>query len=303
MFTRLPKLSSHKFAMGFIALLMLILAACAPTVPVPQTGAEPTKPAEPTTPAATPTPAAPFAGLDAEEVLIQLDYEPGFVPPEYRFPFGRTPYFTLLADGRAIYIDESQDFKVMQAQLTPEEAAALLQKVRDMGFARLESHTDMCGTLADGSESCIADASTSVMRVRMEDGSLREIRNYANFSNGPATYEAIYNLLNEYTHPSATVYVPHAATLFVRIVPPPEMSSPADWPLDPAYVKRAQAAPEQFTAVALSAEEAALWQRDVGINNGSITFQLDGQPVSGMFVPWMPGEDFSAEIAAEFPAP
>ena len=310
MFTRF---SSHKFiirflaAKVFLALLIFILAACAP-VSMPQTGAEPINPndtasptAEPIKPAATAAPASVVSGLDPEEILIQLTYEPGFSLPEYRFPFGRTPYFTLLADGRVIYIDENQDFKVMQAQLSQTEAAALLQKVRDMGFARLESHTDMCGKMADGSESCIADASTSVMRVRMENGSLREIRNYANFSNGPVTYEAIYNLLNEYTHPNAAIYIPHAATLFVRIVPPPEMASPADWPLDPAFVKRAQAAPDQSTAVALSAEEADRWQKDVGINNGPITFQLDGQPVSGFFVPWLPGEDFSAEIAAEFP--
>ncbi len=136
----------------------------------------------------------------------------------------------------------------------------------------------------------------------MGDGSLREIHNYANFSNGPVLYESIYSLMNEYTHPKATVYLPQAATLFVRIVPPPEMSSPADWPLDTAYVKRAESAPEQFTAVVLNAEEAALWQKDVGIDNNSITFQLDGQPVSGFFVPWLPGEDYTEEIAAEFPA-
>jgi hypothetical protein len=230
---------------------------------VPQTGVEPTHAASQHA-----APCGVFPGLDADDILIQLTYEPGFTLPEYRFPFGRTPYFTLLADGRVIYIDETQDFKVMQVQLSQAEAAALLQQVREMGFEHLESHTDMCGKMPDGSEACIADASTSVMRVRMEDGSLREIQNYANFSNGPATYEAIYNLLNEYTHPEAAVYLPHAATLFVRIVPQPEMSSPADWPLDPAYVQRAQAAPEQFTAVALNAEEAALWQRDVGINNG-----------------------------------
>jgi hypothetical protein len=289
------KFSAKKMALGLLALLILFLAACAPTGPRPQTGTEPTQPAALATADAT------FSGLDAEAILIQLTYEPGFSLPEFRFPFGRTPYFTLLADGRAIYIDENQDFKVMQAQLTQDEAAALLQKVRDMGFARLESHTDMCGKMADGSEACIADAATNVLRVRMENGRLREIRNYANFSNGPVTYEAIFNLLNEYVHPEAAVYVPHAATLFVRIVPPPENSSPADWPLDPTYVKRAQAAPDQFTAVILSAEEAASWQRNVGINSNSITFQLNGQPVSGFFVPWLPGEDFSKEIAAEFP--
>ena len=287
---------SQKLAIGFIALMIFVLGACSPIVPVPPTGAEPTQPASPAAPSAV------YPGLEAEDILLQLDYEPGFTLPEYRFAFGRTPYFTLLADGRVIYVDEAQDYKIMLAQLSQEEAAALLQEVRDRGFENLESHTDMCGLMLDGSEACIADASTSIMRVRMEDGSLREIKNYANFSNGPMTYEAIYTLLNDYTHADAAAYVPHAATLFIRIVPPPEMSSPADWPLDPAYVERAEAAPEQFTAVVLSAEEAALWQRDVGVNSGPITFQLEGQPVSGFFIPWLPGADFAQEIAAEFPA-
>ena len=295
------KFSAHKFALSFLALLIFILSACAPITPMPQSGAQPTQPVTTAAPPATPVPTAVFAGLDPEAILLQLTYEPGFSLPQYRFEFGRTPYFTLLADGRVIYVDETQDSKVMMAQLSQAEASTLLQKVDDLGFARLESHTDMCGTLADGSESCIADAATSVMRVRMQDGSLREIRNYAHFSNGPATYEAIYNLLNDYTHPGATLYLPQAATLFVQIVPQPEMSSPAGWPLDPAYVQRAQAASDQFTAVVLSAEEAAKWQQEVGVDGSSVTFQLNGQPVLGTFVPWMPGEDYTTEIAAQFP--
>jgi len=284
------KLSLHKFAMGFLAILILILAACTPTAPMPQTGDEPAQPQDV------------FSGLDKDDVVVQLTYEPGFVLPEYRFSFGRTPYFTLLADGRVIYVDENQDSKVMLVDLSQEEAALLLKQVRDLGFERLESHTDMCGKLADGSEPCIADASTSVLRVRMDDGSLREIRNYANFSNDPAAYDAIFNLLSEYDHAGAEVYVPHAATLFVRLGVQTEMSSPADWPLDAEYVKRAETRPDQATAVALSADEAAQWVKAVGLNNSTIVFQLDGQPVMGMFVPWLPGENFSGEISAEFPA-
>ncbi len=282
------KFSIHKYALGVLAVLTFILAACAPLLP--QTGADPTR-----------SPSGVTSGLDAGDILVQLDYEPGFMLPEYRYDFGRTPYFTLLADGTVIYVDQNQDGKVMQAQLSQEEAAALLQQIRDLGFADLESHTDMCGVSADGVETCIADMSTSVLRVRMADGSLREIKNYANFSNDPAAYEAIYSLLNDFSSPEATVYQPHAATLFVRIVSPPEDASPANWPLDPAYIQRAQSAPEQFTAVVLSAEEAAVWQQTVGIDNRGVTFQLDGQPVMGMFVPWLPGQDYAQQIAAEFP--
>lgn len=276
------RFSSHQFALGFLSLFALLLAACSPAIPIPQTGQGPSQ-----------------AG---SEIVLQLTYEPGFVLPEYRFPFGRTPYFTLLADGRAVYVDESQDFKVVQAQLSGDEAGALVKQVFDLGFERLVSHTDMCGQMADGSEACIADASTNVLRVQMENDSLREVRSYAGFSNEPAAYEAIYTLLTEYTHPQSEVYIPHAATLFVRIVPAPEMSSPADWPLDPAYVDRARSAPDQLTAVVLGAKEAALWQKNVGVNSGPITFQLEGQPVSGYFVPWLPGEDFSAAVEAEFPS-
>lgn len=293
----LPNRFSTKLLVALLALMLVVLAACVPDAPIPQTGVGPTEPAGGETPAVV------IPGLQPEDILVQLDYEPGFTLPEYRYEFGRSPFFTLLADGRVIYVDELQDSKVMVARLSPEAATALLEQVREMGFERLESHTDMCGRLADGSEPCIADASTSVMRVRMEDGSLREIRNYANFSNEPQTYDAIFNLLNDFNHADASVFEPHAATLFVRIAPPPEMSSPADWPLDPAYVERALSAADQSTAVVLSAEEAALWQQVVGVDNMGITFQLEGQPVTGMFVPWLPGQDFSAEVEAEFPAP
>lgn len=292
-----PKRLSSIISVALLAIMLSALAACVPAQPIPQTGVEPTLPAggEP--------PAVVIPGLEPEDILVQLDYEPGFTLPEFRFPFGRTPHFTLLADGRVIFVDEQQDSKVMVAQLSAEEAAALLEQVREMGFERLQSHTDMCGRLADGSESCIADASTSVMRVRMEDGSLREIKNYANFSNEPQTYDAIFNLLNEFSHADASIYLPHAATLFVRMAPAPEMSSPADWPLDPALVERAASAAGESVAVVLSAEEAALWQSVVGVDNMPITFQLEGQPVAAHFVPWLPGQDFSAEIEAEFPTP
>ena len=289
------KFSAHKIAMAFLALLIFVLAACQPA-PAPQVNVEPTKPAS--TPA---TPAAPavFPGLDADDVLIQLDYEPGFTLPEYRFPFGRVPNFTLLADGRVIYMDENKDFQIMVAQLSIEEATALLEQVRALGFERLESHTDMCGKLVDGSENCIADASTTVMRVRMADGSLREIKNYANFANEPGTYDAIYNLMNNYESEQAALYVPHGATLFVRSAEMPTDASPASWPLDPAYIELTRFG-EMGAAFALTAEESAKWQQEVGINSGPIIVQHNGQPLSTLYVPWMPGVDYTEDISRDF---
>lgn len=295
------KFSAHKIAMAFLALLILLLAACQPA-PMPQTGAEqPTQPVAESPVPATPATPAVFPGLEADDVLIQLDYEPGFTLPEYRFPFGRVPNFTLLADGRVIYVDENQDFKVMMAQLTIQEATALLEQVREFGFERLESHTDMCGKLVDGTENCIADASTTVMRVRMADGSLREIKNYANFANEPATYDAIYNLMNNYEHEQAALYVPHGATLFVRTAEMPTDVSPTEWPLDPAYIELTRFG-EMGAAFALSAEEVATWQKEVGLNGGSVILQHNGQPLSAMFVPWLPGVDYTEDIARDFKA-
>lgn len=298
------KFSAQKIAMAFLALLIFVLAACSPA-PTPQTGAEqPTQPVaeSPESPVpASPTPATPavFPGLQADDILIQLDYEPGFTLPEYRFAFGRVPNFTLLADGRVIYMDENKDFQIMIAQLSMEEATALLDQVRELGFERLESHTDMCGKLVDGTENCIADASTTVMRVRMADGSLREIKNYANFANEPATYDAIYNLMNEYESAQAALYVPHGATLFVRSAEMPTDVTPAEWPLDPAYIELTRFG-EMGAAFALSAEEAAKWQQAVGTNNGPIVLQHNGQPISAFYVPWLPGVDYTEDIAREF---
>jgi hypothetical protein len=286
---------NKRFFQRMLVLLIFVLAACTPgaVIPeaqVPQSGEEP---------GTAPT-AEVISGLDPRDILVQLDYEPTFSLPEYMHEFGRVPPFTLFADGTVIYVD-NDDQQVRRAQLSNEEITALLQSLRDMNFASIESHTDMCLDQGGGNQECIADASYTIMRVRLDSGELREIRNYANFSNYPVSYDAIFEMLNSFTHPQAVSYVPEGATLFVQPVPETYGESALEWPLDVDILSGTPAGPLGFWAVPLQGEELKQFTSTAGAEFGRRFFEHEGQFYSVSFVPWLPGEDFSAAIQAEFP--
>ena len=235
-----------------------------------------------------------------KNVLLQLDYLPGFTRPELFSPAGRVPVFTLLDDGRVIYVDPGNppsfgSEQVMVAQLTPKQAEELRQQVLDLGFERLESHTDMCGQ-QNGQQVCVADASTSVVRVRLPSGELRAIKNYANFANDSEALGAVLKLLSEYRAPNAQPYLPERASLFLQ----PANSSPEnvtvrDWPLDPALLAPPAADVRQWATV-LQGQALKTLIDTADRNTGDVFFRHDGQLYNAYMTPWLPGADYTQEV-------
>ncbi|HSR33168.1 MAG TPA: hypothetical protein VLY63_21595 [Anaerolineae bacterium] len=248
-----------------------------------------------------PTP-APGSGEGSEsvEVLVQLDWEGGFAPPEVAVPFGRVPVFTLLADGRVFYVDWGDPMEPSQelviAQLTPEERDALVQQILELGFERLESYLDQCQEQADGSSQCVADAGYSILRVRLPQGDLREIRNWHEFANDPEALLAIRGLLSEYRHPDAVPYLPARGSLFIRPILSAEGLTVADWPLNATWLTPPEAAVEQWAGVLSEGEWDAL-VKVTSRNMGTFAFRDADQFYHVVLVPWLPGTDYSEQVA------
>ncbi len=291
-----------------IALALMALAACAtPGAPVPESTEPPVIVTE--EPTSEPTPDTPFtlewlAALAPKTILLQQDYEPTFFRMEAMYAFGREPIFILYADGALIYADEGETYdqmQVMAVQLSPEETLALVQQAMEAGFQTLESHTDFCMNQEDGQQLCMMDAAITVLRGIQPDGTLREIKIYADFANDKTAFETITGLFRTYTHPDAQVYVPEKATLFLSLLASSSDLIVQPWPLDPEILTGHVFSLENLNPIILSAPDLITFLNATPRNFGDFYFELDGQYYGAYLVPWVPDKDYTAEIEAAFP--
>jgi hypothetical protein len=293
------------YKITLLAALFFALAACAVPGGEPTEAVDPTDPSEPTqAPPGFPDPIYSeewLSGLPPETILLQMDYEPTFFREEAFHPFGRIPPFTLYADGTVVFLDEGETFDAQQLltmHLEPEAVQALLRDVREAGFTGLEDQLDFCQTEENGDQVCIADASFTILRMTLPDGTLREVKTYANFSNDPGAFDEIVLIMDGFTHPDARPYMPELAVLFIRALPGDFEIPVQMWPLSE---DRVPVIGESLSAIVLDAREVETFITAVGRNTGEFYFEVDGTAFSAYLVPWLPYADYTAEVAEEYP--
>ena len=243
------------------------------------------------TPAPSPTP------LASRDILIQYDVEPTEFRPETFYPFGRVPPFTLLADGRLLYVDEGtppeNGEQVMEVRLSAADASTLVGQVLARGWDRLQTDTDQCRASGE----CVSDAASTILRVRAPGAPLREVRIYHDFGPDPEALRAVRSLLADYRHPAARPYVPAQAALVVAPVTWPIAVPVRDWPLGGAWLQPPAAGLGQWAHV-LQGEVLTAFLAQSPRNMGQAVYRHAGQLYTTTLVPWLPGRDDTAGVAA-----
>jgi len=242
-----------------------------------------------------------FPSLADDDILLQLAYEPTFSTPSSRYPYGRVPEFTLLADGRLFYMAEEElDRSLKIIILSPEDTNEMLQEMLDLGIAILEDYTEDCMLQSDGNSLCIEDAPFTILRQRLPDESLKEVRSYANFSNEPKILEVIIQRLSNYTHPGAEMYQPSEAALFLQSILGEVSGNAQQYPLVGNF------APPTLNdsgiwAFYLSSEELTTYLQAIIDKRTPSIFEINNNLYQAELVPWLPGADYREQLEADFP--
>src|SRR5262245_47682 len=223
--------------------------------------------------------------VSGADVLVQLDYIPGWLrgePVAITEPFGRMPRFTLFSDGVVIYLAD----QIMSANLTASDALALRDHIVSLGFPSLPNHF----------ETPSRDAGTTILRVRLSSGELREVR-YVVHSNPREVSDSIGEYLDAYSHPDALPYVPENATLVIttseaRPIKPEYIAKIPLWPLSAQQLERPTPGATEWGFVITASQYQLLvqtfrpfWQL--------VSFRVGDRIRLALVRPWLPGEDFS----------
>ena len=259
--------NSSNISMYMRWLLMLLVVGCSsPAKPVVSNTAEP--------------PAKPPA------VLVQLAYKGTFMIGP---PFSVVPPFTLLDDGTLI--GAADDEPVYVTKVSHAEVEHIVQHIRELGFDRLQSHTESCKFSPDGTGVCTSDASITILRVASPTGALREVSTYSNFSNEPETHQKIVDYLEKYKIAKTTRYVPTSGVLHVRL----EQTVPKACPPIDAAVLHVDGKQTMWAFRIDGADLAAVLKLAPATRT---TFDVcaDGLHFVLAFMPAVPGDDLSGEL-------
>ncbi|MCY1004677.1 hypothetical protein OV079_03645 [Nannocystis pusilla] len=247
----------------------------------------------------------PAWALTRDDVLLQLEHEPTFViisAGDPTRPFGRVPAFTLYRDGTVLFTRDSEQRRGLFRYSVFEWAARdHIEHVRALGVARMRSYLDECNP-APHRPVCAADASITILRTRLPDGSLHEVRNYNGFAARlAAQLHAVYDRIARLAAPRTGVdlYLPHAATLFVRRIAAPsdlddaELARARPWPLDADWLSRTAASGAQVIEIPQIRAIIAATGTNTPHNQ---LFVLGEAFVRVSMVPWLPGHDHRAAL-------
>lgn len=217
-------------------------------------------------------------------IVVQLDYQPSFM---IGAQFAGVPPFTLLEDGTLI--DGHRGPAVEVVRLPREEVERIRAHVLELGFERLEGRRH-----CREDQVCGSDDSSTVLRVALPSGELREISTYHGASNEPATEKQITEYLASYPHPRGTRYRPAKAVLHVSVssAPPP----PACVKVDPELV-RVRDPSHASWAFALEGPALASLLAVAPTNYGTFAACAGGTSYSLTIIPELPGVDLVKDLA------